>query len=61
MHIYVCPFIFTLIFNYSYSYDIYRYWGRRGRYVQDFRIELAPARKGVPPTVKLDDLYKSLG
>merc|ERR1719247_2016060 len=24
----------------------------------DFRIELAPARGGVPPTVKLDDLYK---
>merc|ERR1719287_183859 len=25
---------------------------------EDFRIELAPARAGVPPTVKLDDLYK---
>jgi len=25
---------------------------------QDFRIELAPERAGVPPTVKLDDLYK---
>jgi len=25
---------------------------------EDFRIELAPARKGVPPTIKLDDLYK---
>lgn len=25
---------------------------------QDFRIELAPERQGVPPTVKLDDLYK---
>merc|ERR1711865_298256 len=25
---------------------------------QDFRIELAPERNGVPPTVKLDDLYK---
>jgi UDP-N-acetylglucosamine pyrophosphorylase len=24
----------------------------------DFRIELAPERKGIPPTVKLDDLYK---
>merc|ERR1711871_1780585 len=24
----------------------------------DFRIELAPERKGVPPTVKLDDQYK---
>merc|ERR1712048_1517169 len=24
----------------------------------DFRIELAPARAGVPPLVKLDDLYK---
>merc|ERR1719310_2237424 len=24
----------------------------------DFRIELAPERKGVPPTIKLDDLYK---
>lgn len=25
---------------------------------QDFRIELIPERKGVPPLVKLDDLYK---
>merc|ERR1711972_447753 len=25
---------------------------------EDFRIELAPERKGVPPTIKLDDLYK---
>merc|ERR1712048_1018839 len=25
---------------------------------EDFRIELAPERKGVPPIVKLDDLYK---
>lgn len=25
---------------------------------EDFRIELAPDRKGVPPTVKLDDAYK---
>merc|ERR1719321_1472555 len=25
---------------------------------EDFRIELAPARAGVPPTIKLDDLYK---
>merc|ERR1740127_327347 len=25
---------------------------------EDFRIELDPARKGVPPTIKLDDLYK---
>merc|ERR1719389_1506695 len=25
---------------------------------EDFRIELAPERKGVPPTVKLDDHYK---
>lgn len=25
---------------------------------EDFRIELAPERKGVPPTVKLDDQYK---
>merc|ERR1719217_1789363 len=25
---------------------------------EDFRIELAPERKGIPPTVKLDDLYK---
>merc|ERR1719231_722303 len=25
---------------------------------EDFRIELAPARNGIPPTVKLDDLYK---
>merc|ERR1712166_1698052 len=25
---------------------------------EDFRIELAPARKGVPPTIKLDDAYK---
>jgi len=25
---------------------------------EDFRIELAPARAGVPPLVKLDDLYK---
>jgi UDP-N-acetylglucosamine pyrophosphorylase len=25
---------------------------------EDFRIELAPARGGVPPTIKLDDLYK---
>merc|ERR1719159_1832687 len=25
---------------------------------EDFRIELAPERKGVPPTVKLDDRYK---
>merc|ERR1719506_2501803 len=25
---------------------------------QDFRIELAPARNGVPPLVKLDDAYK---
>merc|ERR1711865_565456 len=24
----------------------------------DYRIELAPERNGVPPTVKLDDLYK---
>jgi len=24
----------------------------------DFRIELAPARAGVPPTIKLDDAYK---
>merc|ERR1719265_1160820 len=24
----------------------------------DFRIELAPEREGVPPTVKLDDMYK---
>merc|ERR1711990_1417836 len=24
----------------------------------DFRIQLAPERKGVPPTVKLDDAYK---
>merc|ERR1711967_70122 len=24
----------------------------------DFRMELAPERKGVPPTVKLDDMYK---
>lgn len=24
----------------------------------DFRIELAPERKGVPPTIKLDDRYK---
>merc|ERR1719162_1530447 len=25
---------------------------------EDFRIELAPERKGIPPTVKLDDMYK---
>merc|ERR1719174_2544147 len=25
---------------------------------EDFRIELAPARNGIPPTIKLDDLYK---
>jgi len=25
---------------------------------EDFRIELAPARKGVPPTIKLDGAYK---
>lgn len=25
---------------------------------EDFRIELAPERKGVPPTIKLDDMYK---
>merc|ERR1719258_176547 len=25
---------------------------------EDFRIELAPERKGVPPTIKLDDAYK---
>merc|ERR1712072_592582 len=25
---------------------------------EDFRIELAPDRKGVPPTIKLDDAYK---
>merc|ERR1712118_532902 len=25
---------------------------------EDFRIELAPERKGVPPNIKLDDLYK---
>merc|ERR1719258_755791 len=25
---------------------------------EDFRIELAPARAGVPPTIKLDDAYK---
>jgi len=25
---------------------------------EDFRIELAPERAGVPPTIKLDDLYK---
>merc|ERR1719160_1099599 len=25
---------------------------------EDFRVELAPERKGVPPTVKLDDRYK---
>merc|ERR1712007_257000 len=25
---------------------------------EDFRIELAPARNGVPPLVKLDDRYK---
>jgi UDP-N-acetylglucosamine pyrophosphorylase len=25
---------------------------------EDFRIELAPSRAGVPPTIKLDDLYK---
>jgi UDP-N-acetylglucosamine pyrophosphorylase len=25
---------------------------------EDFRIELAPARNGVPPNIKLDDLYK---
>lgn len=25
---------------------------------QDFRIELVPERKGVPPLVKLDDIYK---
>merc|ERR1711907_565759 len=25
---------------------------------EDFRIELAPERKVVPPTIKLDDLYK---
>merc|ERR1719224_210906 len=25
---------------------------------EDFRIELAEARKGVPPTIKLDDAYK---
>merc|ERR1712174_88609 len=25
---------------------------------EDFRIELAPVRKGVPPLVKLDDRYK---
>merc|ERR1719261_240885 len=25
---------------------------------EDFRIELAPERNGVPPTIKLDDLYK---
>jgi UDP-N-acetylglucosamine pyrophosphorylase len=25
---------------------------------EDFRIELAPARNGVPPTIKLDDAYK---
>merc|ERR1712085_179720 len=25
---------------------------------EDFRIELAPERKGVPPTIKLDDRYK---
>jgi len=25
---------------------------------EDFRIELAPERNGIPPTVKLDDLYK---
>mmetsp|Transcript_57947 Transcript_57947/g.137939 ORF Transcript_57947/g.137939 Transcript_57947/m.137939 type:complete len:488 (-) Transcript_57947:181-1644(-) len=25
---------------------------------EDFRIELIPARKGVPPTIKLDDMYK---
>jgi len=25
---------------------------------EDYRIELAPEREGVPPTVKLDDLYK---
>merc|ERR1740117_1226308 len=25
---------------------------------EDFRIELAAARAGVPPTIKLDDLYK---
>jgi len=25
---------------------------------EDYRIELAPERNGVPPTVKLDDLYK---
>merc|ERR1719265_898700 len=24
----------------------------------DFRIELAPARNGIPPTIKLDDMYK---
>jgi len=25
---------------------------------EDYRIELAPERQGVPPTIKLDDLYK---
>merc|ERR1711879_25336 len=25
---------------------------------EDFRIELAPERNGVPPNIKLDDLYK---
>merc|ERR1711998_614783 len=25
---------------------------------EDFRIQLAPERNGVPPTIKLDDLYK---
>merc|ERR1711988_461936 len=28
------------------------------RLTEDFRIELAPERQGVPPTIKLDDAYK---
>merc|ERR1719174_1395179 len=28
------------------------------RVTEDFRIELAEARNGIPPTIKLDDLYK---
>eukprot|EP00438_Fugacium_kawagutii_P010996 Skav225605 [mRNA] locus=scaffold3871:46436:55893:+ [translate_table: standard] len=31
---------------------------RQSPFSQDFRIELIPERQGVPPIVKLDDLYK---